>query len=200
MKKAEFLNSLQKKISILPQQDVEKTLEYYSEMIEDYMESGYLQEDAVAKMGSVNAVAAQILANAQDSNCEAPYVQKPKKNGLSTVLLILGFPIWFSLLVAAFSVLLSLAIVVATLCIVVPWSLVVSFGASALALLLAIAIILTSEGIGAAVLVLGAACILSALCIFSLWAAICLTKLGAKGIGAMFRASSNLIFGRRNRV
>ena len=120
------------------------------------------------------------------------------KRGFVITLLIFGFPVWFPLLVTAFCVLLTVAIVIATLAIVLPWSLAVSFGASALALLLATAVILTGEGIGAAVLVLGAAFILSALCIFSLWAALRLTKLGAKGIGAMFRASSNLIFGRRN--
>ena len=122
------------------------------------------------------------------------------KRGFVIALLIFGFPVWFPLLVTAFCVLLTVAIVIATLAIVLPWSLAISFGASALALLLATAVILTSEGIGAAVLVLGAAFILSALCIFSLWAALRLTKLGAKGIGVMFSGSFNLLFGRRNRV
>ncbi len=121
------------------------------------------------------------------------------KRGFVIALLIFGFPVWFPLLVTAFCVLLTVAIVIATLAIVVPWALVVSFGASALALLLATAVILTGEGIGAAVLVLGAAFILSALCIFSLWAALRLTKLGAKGIGAMSRGCFKLLFGRRNR-
>ena len=119
------------------------------------------------------------------------------KRGFVIALLIFGFPVWFSLLVTAFCVLLTVAIVIATLAIVVPWALVVSFGASALALLLATAVILTSEGIGAAVLVLGAAFILAALCIFSLWAVLHLTKLGAKGIGAMFRGFFKLLFRRR---
>ena len=200
MDKTEFLNSLQKKISVLPRQDVEKTLEYYSEMIEDYIETGYSQEEAVAQMGSVNAVAAQILANAQDSNYEAPYVQKQKKNGLTVWLLILGFPLWFPLFITAFCLLLTAAIVIGTLAMVLPWSLVISFGASAVALLMATAIILTGEGVGAAVLVLGVSLVLAALCIFSLWAALRLTKLGARGIGAMFRGCFKLLFGRRNRI
>ena len=199
MKKREFLSRLRQKISVLPSRDMERTLEYYSEMIDDYIESGYSEDAAVAEMGSVNHVAAQILENAQNSFFEAPYTQKQKKNGLIITLLIIGFPIWFSLLVTAFCVLLTVAIVVATLAIVVPWSLVVSFGASALALLIATPIIFTGEGIGAAVLVLGAAFILAALCIFSLWAALRLTKLGTKGIGAMFRGCFKLLFERRNR-
>lgn len=197
MKKTEFLSSLRQKLSILPQQDVEKTLEYYNEMIDDYIESGYSQEAAVAKMGSVNDVAAQILANAQAPIYQAPYVQKRKKSGLLLLLLILGFPVWFPLLVTAFCLLLTVAIVIATLAMVVPWSLVVSFGASALGLLIATFVVLTGEGIGAAVLVLGTAFVLAAFCIFSLWIALRLTALGAKGIFAMFRGTCKLIFGRR---
>ena len=121
------------------------------------------------------------------------------KRGFVIALLIFGFPVWFPLLVTVFCLLLTAAILIATLAMVLPWSLVISFGASAVALLMVTAIILTGEGIGAAVLVLGAAFILAALCIFSLWAALRLTKLGAKGIGAMFRGCFKLLFGRRNR-
>ena len=95
---------------------------------------------------------------------------------------------------------LTAAILIATLAMVVPWSLVVSFGASAIGLLIGTVVIFVGEGIGAAALVLGTALILGALCIFFLWVAIRLTKLGAKGIGGMFRGSFNLLFGRRNRV
>ena len=197
MRKAEFLSQLRQKLSIMPPRDVEKTLEYYSEMIDDYIESGYSQDAAVAKMGSVNDVAAQILANAQSTVYEAPYEQKRKKRGWITLLLILGFPLWLPLLVAGFSILLTLAIVIATLAMVVPWSLVISFGASAIGLLLTTAIVLTGEGIAAALLVLGCAFVLAALCIFVLWAALRLTILGAKGIGALFRGSFKLLFGRR---
>ena len=197
MRKAEFLSQLRQKLSILPQRDVEKILEYYSEMIDDYIESGYSQDAAVAQMGSVNDVAAQILANAQNTAYEAPYVQKQKKSRTMILLLILGFPLWLPLLVTAFSVLLTFAIVIATLAMVVPWSLVVSFGASALGLLLATPIVFVGEGIAAALLVLGCAFVLAALCIFVLWAALRLTTLGAKGIGAMFSGSYKLLFGRR---
>ena len=121
------------------------------------------------------------------------------KRGFVIALLIFGFPVWFPLLVTVFCLLLTAAILIATLAMVLPWSLVISFGASAVALLMVTAIILTGEGIGAAVLVLGIAFVLAALCIFFLWAALRLTKLGAKGIGAMFRGCFKLLFGRRNR-
>ena len=200
MKKTEFLALLRQKLYQLPPRDVEQTIEYYSEMIDDCIESGYPEETAVAKMGSVNDIARQILSGVQKPAFGAYGAQKQKKSALQITLLILGFPVWFPLLVTVFCLLLTAAILIATLAMVLPWSLVISFGASAVALLMATAIILTGEGVGAAVLVLGVAFVLAALCIFFLWAALRLTKLGAKGIGAMFRASSNLIAERRNRI
>lgn len=197
MTKTEFLALLRQRLNQLPPKDVEQTLEYYNEMIDDYIESEYSPEAAVAKMGRVDDIATQILAGAQTPAFGAYGMQKSKKSALTVWLLILGFPLWFPLLITAFSIILTLAIVIGTIAMVVPWSLVVSFGASALGLLFATAIILTGEGIAAATLVLGSALVLSALCVFSLWVALRLTALGAKGIAAMFRGFFKLLFGRR---
>jgi uncharacterized membrane protein len=197
MKKAEFLARLRQKLFILPQRELEDTLEYYSEMIDDYVENGCTPEEAVAKMGGVENVAAQVLAGTQTSTSQTDGAKKGKKGGNMLLLLILGFPLWFPLLIAAFCILLSVAVVIATLAMVVPWSLVVSFGASALGLLIAGAAILVSESVAAAVFLFGAAMVLGALCIFTFWAGIRLTALGAKAIGAMFKGVGKLIFGRR---
>ena len=126
--------------------------------------------------------------------------ERRKGDGMTILLLILGFPIWFPLLVAAFCILLSLAIVIATLAMVVPWSLMVSFGASALGLLIATPFVFFADGIVEGLLFLGAVFVLAALCIFTLWVALRLTVLGAKGIGAMFKGFFKLLFGRRNRA
>ena len=40
MTKTEFLARLRQKLFILPQRELEDTLEYYSEMIDDYVENG----------------------------------------------------------------------------------------------------------------------------------------------------------------
>ena len=199
MTKTEFLDLLQQKLVQLPPHDLKETLEYYSEMIDDYIETGYSQEEAIAKMGRPDDIAAQVLAGIRHPiySTPAPAPRKEKKSGLVIALLIFGFPLWFPLFITAFCLLLTATIVLATLCMVVPWSLVVSFGASALGLLVATAVLLVGEGIGAAALVLGTAFVLAALCIFSLWAALRLSALSAKGIGAMFRGFFKLIFGRR---
>lgn len=197
MKKAEFLRLLRQKISILPKREREEALSYYSEMIDDYIESGYTPEAAVAKMGGVDNIAAQILAGAQNTDFDAPVSKKQRKSGLVIALLILGFPLWFPLLITAFAVLLTLAIVLATLTIVLPWSLVVSFGASALALLFVTAVVLVGEGIAAAVLTLGTALLLGALCIFCLWIGLRLTGWIVRAISVMFKGFFKLLFGRK---
>ena len=196
MQKIEFLALLRQRISILPPREIDQTVEYYSEMIDDYVESGYTPEEAVARMGGVDNVAAQVLAGEQTPAYDAYVVRKRKKNGLLW-LVILGFPVWFPLLVTAFAVLLTLAIVFGTLAIVLPWSLIVSFGASAIALLVVTPVIFMGEGIAAALLTLGAALVLGALCIFCLWVGLRLPRLCVRAIGAMFKGFFGLLFGRR---
>ena len=62
MNKQEFLTALWKQLSEVPSEDVEESLDYYSEMIEDRMESGMTEEEAVAAVGSVEDAAKQIIA------------------------------------------------------------------------------------------------------------------------------------------
>lgn len=48
MDKRTFLNSLREQLYGLSQSDIDKSLEYYSEMIDDRMEDGVSEEEAVA--------------------------------------------------------------------------------------------------------------------------------------------------------
>ena len=111
MRKQEFLTQLRQRLSGLPRQDMEERLNFYSEMIDDRMEEGLPEEDAVAAVGSVDEIAAQITADIPPAQ-PAPEKPQPRKQ-LSTweiLLLVLGSPVWLPLLIAAFSVVLSLSI------------------------------------------------------------------------------------------
>ena len=101
MTKLQFVQALGQKLSPLPKIDLEERLRFYTEMIEDRMEEGFSEEEAVAAVGSVEEIAAQILV-------DFPQPEPKKKNGWLIALLILGSPVWFSLLMAAFAVALSL--------------------------------------------------------------------------------------------
>ena len=61
MKKQEFLAELWKQLSDAPKEDVERSLDYYTEMIEDRIEAGMSEEEAVADIGSPKDAAKQIM-------------------------------------------------------------------------------------------------------------------------------------------
>ena len=109
MTKLNFLLALHERLSDLPPNEVEERMTFYTEMIEDRTEEGLSEEDAVAAVGSIDDIAAQIAS-------ELLYVPvkedvKPKQKKLKVweiVLIALGSPIWLSLLIAALAVVLSL--------------------------------------------------------------------------------------------
>ncbi len=132
MTKAEFLARLQKGVSCLPQADAEERLSFYSEMIDDRIEDGLSEEDAVAEIGNVDEIIAQIIADAPLSKLVKEKI-KPKRHlsAWEIVLLVLGSPLWLSLLIAAISVIFSVFVVLWSL-IISLWAVFVSLLASAL--------------------------------------------------------------------
>ena len=61
MNKSEFLAALAKGLEGLPQSDIDKTLEFYSETIDDRMEDGENEEAAVSGIGTPEDIARQVL-------------------------------------------------------------------------------------------------------------------------------------------
>jgi len=109
MSKQEFLARLRKGLLGLPQDDIEERLTFYSEMIDDRMEEGLSEEDAVSAIGNVDEIVAQVIADIPLAKIAKERI-KPKRRlkAWEAVLLALGSPIWLSLGVAAFAVILSL--------------------------------------------------------------------------------------------
>ncbi|MBQ3065905.1 MAG: DUF1700 domain-containing protein [Clostridia bacterium] len=111
MRKQEFLAQLRKGLSGLPQEDIEERLTFYSEMMEDQMEEGLSEEEAVSAVGSVDEIVAQVAADTPFTRIAKE--KKKSQRRLSAgeiVLLVLGSPIWLSLIIAAFAVIISLYI------------------------------------------------------------------------------------------
>lgn len=108
MDKQEFLAQLRHGLSGLPQSDVEERLSFYEEMIDDRMEEGLSEEAAVAEIGPVQEIIDQIVAETPLTKLVKEKI-KPKHalRAWEIVLLVLGSPIWLSLLVAALAVVLS---------------------------------------------------------------------------------------------
>lgn len=122
MTKNEFFTQLRKKLCGLPSQDVEDRISFYNEMIEDRIEEGKSEEEAVFEIGSVDEISAQII-NSTPLTKIAKEKIKPKRGlrAWEILLLIVGAPLWLSLLVAVIAVVFSFYAVL--------WSLVISVGA-----------------------------------------------------------------------
>ena len=137
MTKYEFLEKLSRELSAMPRQDRARSLAYYSEMLDDYVEDGMSEEEAVRKLGSVKAVAAQILEDVPISHLVKEKVRvKRKPTAWEIVLLVLGSPVWLSLLVAAAAGVCSLLIAVFAVLISVIaliWAAGISFAAVSVA-------------------------------------------------------------------
>lgn len=126
MTKIEFLNAIRKKLSILPKEEVDDRINFYSEMIDDKIEDGLSEKDAISDIGSVDDVVESILA-------ETPVVKLAKQrlkskrrfSVIEVILLTLGSPIWLSLLIAFIAVLFSAYVAVASVVISV-WAVFIS--------------------------------------------------------------------------
>lgn len=119
MSKQEFLAQLQKGLSGLPQDDIEERLMFYSEMIDDRMEEGLSEGEAVSEIGTVDAIISQIIAEIPLSKILKEKI-KPKRTfkAWEIILLVLGSPVWLPLMIAAFAVILSVYVVL--------WSVIIS--------------------------------------------------------------------------
>ena len=105
MTKQLFLNELSAALHGLPREERYRTLSYYDELIDDRMEDGQSEEDAVESLGSPEQIAREILGEE-----EPPVSTGTGRKVWLIILLVLGFPFWGSLLLAAAIVLLCVYI------------------------------------------------------------------------------------------
>lgn len=171
MTKVEFLAELRAALAGLPEADIEKSLDFYSEMIDDRVEDGLPEEEAVAALGSIEDIKTQILKDIPITKIIKEKV-KPKRSlsGLEITLLIVGFPIWLPLLISVAAVIFSVYVTLWSV-IVVLYSVDLVFFAGAIAGVLGSIPILLMGNISAMLLVLGGGLVCAGLGI--LWIFVC---------------------------
>ena len=103
MTKKQFLDELRSKLVGLPKSDVDERISFYEEMINDRMDEGKSEEEAVNDIGTVDEVIKQIAKDTPLVSLVA-HKMKPKRRLRSweIVLIVLGFPLWFPLMITAF--------------------------------------------------------------------------------------------------
>lgn len=175
MNKSEFLKELNKLLFKLPKNERERSVEFYSEMIDDRIEDGSSEENAISNIGSPKSVAEEILRENSQIKSSKTYKISP----WTIVFAVLASPIWLPVLVAILSVILS---VYATI-----WAVVVSIGAagigtaaSSLGSIVAAILMLFAKPIQNAVFLFGCTLILAGISIFIFFAFIYAVKATVK--------------------
>ncbi|MBQ2943396.1 MAG: DUF1700 domain-containing protein [Ruminococcus sp.] len=176
MDKYDFLDALREKLSGLPKEDVWRSVEFYSEMIDDRIEEGMTEAEAVADIGDVSEISQEIIRTTPLAKIVKEKV-KPKRRlrWWEIVLLAVGSPLWISLLAALFCIILAVYIVIWV--VVLTFICVdIAFFATALALFTAAAG-LFFEGFGAeAVLCMGTGLVMGGLSLLTFLFVKVLTK------------------------
>ena len=156
MNREAFLAGLRQQLAGLPREELEERLAFYGEMLDDRLEDGLTEEEATASLGTPEGVAAQVLAEIPMSMILKEKV-RPKRGmkAWEIVLLILGSPIWISLLIAAFAA--GFSLYAALWAVVLSlWIVALSLAASALGCLMGAAVFLFRFGPGEAGFAAGA--------------------------------------------
>lgn len=125
MNKQEFITLLEKKLSGIPQEDINKTLDYYNEIILDKIDEGISEEEAVNSLGSIDEIIDQTLKEISFPKLVKEKLNLNRKLQTWEIVLICATSIfWVPLLIVLLSV-----ILVVYICI---WSGVIALGASSI--------------------------------------------------------------------
>ena len=132
MTKKEFLSSLESKLQGLPKEDINNRLDFYSEMIDDRIEEGKTEDQAIEEIGSVDEVVEQIAE-------ETPLLKlvkeriKPKRSlrAWEIIVIILGFPLWLPLLLV-FAIICFIPYILMWVFVLVTYAMEIAFAASSI--------------------------------------------------------------------
>jgi len=110
MNKIEFLNAIRERLKGYPRDEVDNSIEYYGEMIDDRIEDGMSEDAAVASLGDINDIVKSIKKNMPLRSVIRDKVTQAKEkvgsSGISVttiIALILLFPFWFPVATIVFT-------------------------------------------------------------------------------------------------
>ena len=196
MNKDQFLEELRKKLSGLPQEDIDERVAFYSEMIDDRMEEDITEEEAVASLGTVDSVVEQIMSEIPLTKLVKQKVKpKGKMKAWEVVLLVLGAPVWIPLIIAALAIALSVYIVIWAVVISV-YAVNLSVAAGAASGLAGIFIYLKAGNPAGMIFSFGAAIALAGLTILLFFVCKWITKAVIKLTGRIFLGTKTSFVGK----
>ncbi len=108
MDKQKFISTLKRRLARLPRAEASERANFYSEMIDDRIEEGLSEREAVAEIGSIDKIVAQIRAERVPRGAAGGFRTARKMRGWEIAVMIIGSPVWIPLLLAAAAVILAL--------------------------------------------------------------------------------------------
>ena len=113
MSKQEFLSRLREGLKGVPQTDLDERLTFYSEMIDDRMEEGMSEEEAVRMVGPVGEIVRQTIADTPITRLVKEKVT-PKRRLAKWEVIVLAVtsPVWISLIIAAVAIVFALFVTI----------------------------------------------------------------------------------------
>lgn len=194
MNKNEFLSKLTEELHGLPQEDVNTTIDYYAEIIDDAVEEGEDEKSVIERLGSIHDIAEKIINDTPLSKLVKENIKGHKLNTAMVILIIIGAPIWFSILASLLMLILS---VYASL-----WSAVIALWAVFAAMSvsgpvsLAAAVFLMRVSPFKAMFIFGAALMCIGMAVFMFYISLLLTKLLGRFTVFIIRKIKNMFIKR----
>ncbi len=176
MHKQQFLSALEDGLSCLPEEDIKRSVEYYSEMIDDRMDDGLSEAEAISGLGAADALAGKVLLETPLPKLVRARVRPNRAlRAWEILLLILGAPMWLPLLLLAACVVLTIYIVFWSV-IVCLYAAVLSIAACGIAGVAGVVMFLMRGSVAQALFVLGAGMACMGLAIFAFFGVHAVTK------------------------
>ena len=178
MTKNEFMNILRSREELfgLPEEDIVQSLSFYEELIDDRIEEGMSEEEAVADVGAPGEIAAQILSEIPLKKLVKEKIKSSRRLRVwEIVLLALGSPIWLTLLIAALVILISLYAVLWSL-VAVVWSVGAALVGSFLLSIAGLVLLCVQGSVGMGLFLLGLGIVCMGLALFLWFGSMAATK------------------------
>lgn len=168
MNRQQFIDAVTGRLAYLPLAETEKFIDFYIEAIDDRIEDGMSEEEAVAAMGSIDSVVHAIeseipLSTIVKQRVKSSRERSERDGGHSAwwiVLAVLGSPVWLTLACVLLALVVTVFAVAPAL-VVTAFAVLVVFAVTAVLMLVYSVSRLLTAGLSAALMCLGLALLLA---------------------------------------
>jgi len=203
MTKLEFLDALKARLASLPQSEIYRLTGYYAEMIDDRIESGMSEQEAVAALGPMDSIIESIMYD-----MSIPKLMRAKVNesqhkignkALWIILVIVTFPFWFPALMAFFGVVFGLFMAIWGV-ILALFAVVAALGVSGIGCVIGGIVLIFVRSVPVALCTIGTGFALIGVTLFLVKPITYIAKWLARGIAALARRIKSLFIRKKEAI